>query len=97
MDPVSFICIFSSLPSTKPFGSLLASSSVGTPKLSEFVREQSHMSDPLGGSRVSSQKQNREGVVGAQNGQYHATVESSSGCSVGPDRNVTYYTLIVFR
>ena len=32
------------------------------------------MGDPLGSSRVSSQKQNREGVVGAQIGQYHATV-----------------------
>ncbi|CAN6678417.1 unnamed protein product [Malus baccata var. baccata] len=28
-------CIFSSLPSTRPFGSSLASGSVGTPKLSE--------------------------------------------------------------
>ena len=32
------------------------------------------MGDPLGSSRVSSQKQNREGVVGAQSGQYRATV-----------------------
>ncbi|CAN6689719.1 unnamed protein product [Malus baccata var. baccata] len=32
------------------------------------------MGDPLGSSRVSSQKQNREGVVRAQNGQYRATV-----------------------
>ena len=28
------------------------------------------MGDPPGSSRVSSQKQNREGVVGAQSGQY---------------------------
>ncbi|CAN6579490.1 unnamed protein product [Malus baccata var. baccata] len=28
-------CIFPSLPSTRPFGSSLASGSVGTPKLSE--------------------------------------------------------------
>ncbi|CAN6555165.1 unnamed protein product [Malus baccata var. baccata] len=28
-------CIFTSLPSTRPFGSSLASDSVGTPKLSE--------------------------------------------------------------
>ncbi|RXH81740.1 hypothetical protein DVH24_036081 [Malus domestica] len=28
-------CIFSSLPSTRPFGSSLASNSIGTPKLSE--------------------------------------------------------------
>ena len=28
------------------------------------------MGDPLGSSSVSSQKQNREGVVGAQSGQY---------------------------
>ena len=32
------------------------------------------MGDPLGSSRVSSQKQNREGVVGVQSGQYRATV-----------------------
>ena len=32
------------------------------------------MGDPLGSSRVSSQKQNRDGVVGAQSGQYHVTV-----------------------
>ena len=38
------------------------------------------MGDPLGSSRVSSQKQNREGVVGAQSGQYRATAESSPGC-----------------
>ncbi|RXH78771.1 hypothetical protein DVH24_002289 [Malus domestica] len=30
-------CIFSSLPSTRPFGSSLASGSVGTPKLSKKV------------------------------------------------------------
>ena len=36
------------------------------------------MDDPLGSSaRVSSQKQNREGVVGAQSIQYRATMESS--------------------
>ena len=38
------------------------------------------MGDPLGSSRVSSQKQNLEGVVGAQSGQYRATAESSPGC-----------------
>ena len=32
------------------------------------------MGDPLGSSRVSSQKQNREGVVEAQSGQYRAMV-----------------------
>ena len=32
------------------------------------------MGDPSGNSRVSSQKQNREGVVGAQSGQYRAMV-----------------------
>ncbi|RXH78960.1 hypothetical protein DVH24_034167 [Malus domestica] len=41
-NPVSLICIFPSLPSTRHFGSSLASSFIGTPKLSEFVREQSH-------------------------------------------------------
>ena len=32
------------------------------------------MGDPLRSSHVSSQKQNCEGVVGAQSGQYRATV-----------------------
>ncbi|CAN6711757.1 unnamed protein product [Malus baccata var. baccata] len=41
VDLVSLICIFSSLLSTRPFGSSLASGSIGTPKLSEFAREQS--------------------------------------------------------
>ena len=41
------------------------------------------MGDPLGSSaRVSSHKQNREGVVGAQSGQYRVMMESSGG--VGP-------------
>ncbi|RXH68219.1 hypothetical protein DVH24_028366 [Malus domestica] len=61
--------------SMRPFGSSLASGSIGTSKLSNFRREQSEDS-----SRVSSQKQNNEGVVRAQNGQYRATTESSSGC-----------------
>ena len=47
------------------------------------------MSDPLRSSRVSSQKQNREGVAGAQSGQYRATAESSPGCGGGPGRDVT--------
>ncbi|RXH94973.1 hypothetical protein DVH24_024657 [Malus domestica] len=53
VDPVSLICIFSSLPSTRPFGSSLALGSIGTPKLSEFAGEQSH-DDPLRSSRVNS-------------------------------------------
>ncbi|TQD91562.1 hypothetical protein C1H46_022857 [Malus baccata] len=48
------------------------------------------MGDPLGSSRLSSQKQNREGVVGAQSGQYRVTMESSSGCDGGPGRDVIY-------
>ena len=42
------------------------------------------MGDPLRSSRVSSQKQNREGVVGAQSRQYRATVESSPVMWWGP-------------
>jgi len=49
------------------------------------------MGDPLGSSRVSSQKQNLEGVVGAQSGQYRATVESSQGCGEGLGRDVTIW------
>ncbi|KAM1048057.1 hypothetical protein ACFX2C_027329 [Malus domestica] len=37
------------------------------------------MGDPLRSSRVTSQKQNLEGVVGAQSEQYRATAELSSG------------------
>ncbi|CAN6583195.1 unnamed protein product [Malus baccata var. baccata] len=44
------------------------------------------MGDPLGISRVSSQTKNREGMVGAQIGQYHAMVESSPGCGRGLSR-----------
>ncbi|RXH76398.1 hypothetical protein DVH24_019286 [Malus domestica] len=53
------------------------------------------MGDLLGSSRVSSQKQNREGVVGAQSGQYRATVESSLGCDGGPGWDHTYLTICV--
>ncbi|KAM2185811.1 hypothetical protein ACFX1Q_030768 [Malus domestica] len=49
------------------------------------------MSDPLGSSRVSSQKQNYEGVVGAQSRQYRAMVESSLGCGGGPSWDVTIW------
>ncbi|CAN6582830.1 unnamed protein product [Malus baccata var. baccata] len=38
------------------------------------------MGDSLGSSHVSSQKQNRKGVVSAQSGQYHVTAKSSPGC-----------------
>ncbi|KAM2749888.1 hypothetical protein EV2_028740 [Malus domestica] len=49
------------------------------------------MGDQLGSSRVSSHKQNREGVVGAQNGQYCVMVESSPGCGGVPSRDVTIW------
>ena len=48
------------------------------------------MGDPLGSSRVSSQKQNREGVVGAQSGQDRAMAELSPGRGGGPGRDVTF-------
>ncbi|RXH85139.1 hypothetical protein DVH24_041907 [Malus domestica] len=51
------------------------------------------MGDPLRSSRVSSQKQNREGMVRAQNGQYHVTVELNPKCGGGPGRNVTWLIL----
>ena len=41
--------------------------------------------DPLGSSRVSSQKQNREGVVRAQSGQYRATVVERARDVVDPE------------
>ena len=47
------------------------------------------MGDPLGSSRVSSHKQNREGVVEAQSEQYRATVELSLGCGNNPGCDVT--------
>ncbi|CAN6576896.1 unnamed protein product [Malus baccata var. baccata] len=56
------------------------------------------MGDPLGSSRVSSQKQNHEGVVGAQSGQYRAMAESSPGCGGGLNRDVTkIFNLTGFR
>ncbi|RXH85438.1 hypothetical protein DVH24_002536 [Malus domestica] len=82
------MCLICTCPppySTRHFGSSLASGSIGTSKLSEFGRKQSQdassgesnhrMDDPLGSSRVNSQKRNREGVVGAQSGQYRAMAE----------------------
>ncbi|KAM1581451.1 hypothetical protein TB2_029013 [Malus domestica] len=51
------------------------------------------MGDPLGSYRVNSQKQNSEGVVGAQSGQYHATMESSPGCDGGPGGDMTWCVL----
>ena len=57
------------------------------------------MGDPLGSSRVSSQKQNREDVVGAQSGQYRATVVERAGKWSTPGRDVTIWyqslTLVV--
>ncbi|RXH89134.1 hypothetical protein DVH24_006112 [Malus domestica] len=81
MDPVSLICIFPSLPSTRPFGSSLASvrSRESNPR----------MGDPLGSFLVSSQKQNCKGVVGAQSGQYRVTAKSSLGYGWGPSRDMT--------
>ncbi|CAN6720715.1 unnamed protein product [Malus baccata var. baccata] len=58
------ICTCSPPYSTRPFGNSLASSSIGTPKLNEF--DNPKMGDPLGSSRVSSQKQNCEGMAKAQ-------------------------------
>ncbi|RXH94680.1 hypothetical protein DVH24_024364 [Malus domestica] len=62
VDHVSLICIFLSLLSTRHFGCSLASSFIGTPNSRE---SNPMMGDSLGSSRMSSQKQNREGVVGA--------------------------------
>ncbi|CAN6700925.1 unnamed protein product [Malus baccata var. baccata] len=87
VDLVSLICIFSSLPSTRSFGNSLALGSIGTSNSCESILR---MGDPLGSSRLSSQKQNRKGVVGAQSGQYRVTMESSSGCDGGPGRDVIY-------
>ncbi|RXI03342.1 hypothetical protein DVH24_003994 [Malus domestica] len=77
--PPLLICIFSSLPNKRPFGSSLASGSIGT---LNSRKNNLMMNDPLRSSRVSSQKQNREGVVRAQSGQYCATAERSLGCVV---------------
>ena len=89
VDSVSLICIFLFLPSTRLFGSSLASGSIETPKLSEFRQGIPRMGDLLGSARVNSQKQNREGVVRAQSRQYRATTESSPGCGGGQGRDVT--------
>ena len=42
------------------------------------------MGDPLGSSRVSSQKQNLDGVVEAQSRKYHATVVERAWDVVDP-------------
>ncbi|CAN6679815.1 unnamed protein product [Malus baccata var. baccata] len=85
-DHVSLICIFSSLPNMRPFGSSLVSGSIGTQNSRE---SNPMMGDPLGSSRVSSKKQNREGMVGAQSRQYLTTAKSSSGCGGDPSQDVT--------
>ena len=54
------------------------------------------MGDPLGSSRVSFQKQNkqnREDVVGAQSGQYRATVVERAWDVVGPGPGCDYSAL----
>ncbi|RXH83903.1 hypothetical protein DVH24_013148 [Malus domestica] len=61
---------------------------------SEVKRERGQsipkMGDPLGSSaRVSFQKQNHEGMVETQSGQYSVTVESSPGCGGGLGQDVT--------
>ncbi|RXI02575.1 hypothetical protein DVH24_002653, partial [Malus domestica] len=43
------------------------------PKADNICESNPMMGDPLGSSNVSSQKQNHEGVVGVQRGQYRAT------------------------
>ncbi|RXH67332.1 hypothetical protein DVH24_027452 [Malus domestica] len=43
-----FIVMRSKLDGTRPFGSSVVSGSIGTPKLSEFAREQSHDGCPIG-------------------------------------------------
>ncbi|KAM1058962.1 hypothetical protein ACFX2B_023545 [Malus domestica] len=48
------------------------------------------MGDPLGSSRVSSQKQNREGVVGAHSGQYRVTMVERARDVVDSSRDVTW-------
>ncbi|RXH89995.1 hypothetical protein DVH24_032352 [Malus domestica] len=55
------MCLICTCPppySTRPFGNSLALDSIRTLKLSKFG-----MGDPLGSSRLSSQKQIREGMV----------------------------------
>ena len=57
------------------------------------------MGDPLRSSRVSSQKQNREGVVGAQSGQYRATVVMRARVVVDPGSGCDTLTVsyLVFK
>ncbi|RXH72676.1 hypothetical protein DVH24_012360 [Malus domestica] len=57
---------------TRLFGNSLASNSIETPRLGESIPR---IGDPLGCSHVSFQKQNHEGVVRAQRGQYCAMAE----------------------
>ncbi|CAN6698370.1 unnamed protein product [Malus baccata var. baccata] len=82
----------SSRESNLMMGDPLGSSRVSSQKQNREVslhESNPMMGDPLRSSHVSSQKQNCEGVIGAQSGQYRATVESSPGCGRGPGRDVT--------
>lgn len=54
------------------------------------------MDDPLGSSRVSSQKQNHKGVAGSQSEQYRVTAESSPECGEGLGRDVTFIHILFF-
>ncbi|CAN6691861.1 unnamed protein product [Malus baccata var. baccata] len=76
------ICTYFLPYSTRPFGNSLASGSIETSNLGESIPR---MGDPLGRSRVSSQKQNREGVVGAPSGQYRITTKPGLGCDTFSD------------
>ena len=63
------------------------------------------MGDPLRSSRVFSQKQNREGVVGAQSGQYCATVverardvvDPGPGCDKLNRKIIHFYIWIIMK
>ncbi|CAN6716652.1 unnamed protein product [Malus baccata var. baccata] len=77
MDLVSLICTFPPPNSMRPFGSSLAS-------------DNPMMGDPLESSHVSSQKQNREGIVGAQSRQYRVTVVEQARDVVDPGPRSLY-------
>ncbi|RXH89922.1 hypothetical protein DVH24_032279 [Malus domestica] len=59
-------------------------------KVKRVARESNPiMGDPLGSSLVSSQKQNREGIVEAQSEQYRATMMEQARDVVDPGQDVT--------
>ncbi|RXH75875.1 hypothetical protein DVH24_042662 [Malus domestica] len=67
---------------SRQYRATVESSSGNSEVKREWCKSNPKMGDPLGSSRVISHKQNSEGVIETQSGQYRATAESSPGGDV---------------